>query len=394
MIKKISQLGMRITFSDLYSGYKGIFAEQKKEFIRALSDYLSVKYVYLLNSGTSAFYLILEALKRLSSKREVILPAYTAPAMVLPVLKAGLKPILCDISLNDFNMDLDLLPQIINPDTLCVVPAHMFGVPVSSTDKIKERFSNIFVVEDCAQSFGTKIQEKNTGIFGDMGFLSFNRGKNLPTYNGGCVFTNSQRLSETINIETDKLEEQSGFLNFMLPFKMTALSLAIRPAIYGMFYPLISGFKDNRVPNDFLVNKYTSFQSGVGISLLKRIDEFSQDRYRNGMTLINGLRDIKEVMLPNISKEKKPAFNRLPVVIKDFILREEIKKVLLKNGIDISYMYLRPIHHVFDLGYKKEDFPRATYFAEHLLTLPTHPLLTDKDLDNIIGTIRGVCSGN
>ncbi|RLI00750.1 transcriptional regulator, partial [Candidatus Bathyarchaeota archaeon] len=66
-------------------------------------------------------------------------------------------------------------------------------------------------------------------------------------------------------------------------------------------------------------------------------------------------------------------------------------KELWKVGIETSSMYIKPLHHIFDLGYRKEEFPNACYFAQHLLTLPTHPIMTERQLDKIIEIIRKNC---
>ena len=68
--------------------------------------------------------------------------------------------------------------------------------------------------------------------------------------------------------------------------------------------------------------------------------------------------------------------------------QKDLEKALLKAGIDTSRMYLKPVHRIFDLGFKQDDFPNATYLAERLLTLPTHPLVREEDLSNIIRTIK------
>ena len=85
---------------------------------------------------------------------------------------------LCDISLKTFNMDTQSLEKCINENTLCVVPVHMFGLPMNMEDvmQIAQQHS-LFVVEDAASSLGTTIHNRPTGVFGDIGFYSFNRGK-------------------------------------------------------------------------------------------------------------------------------------------------------------------------------------------------------------------------
>ena len=388
MFTKLSQVGQEITPADLCAGFKSVFISKIPDFREFLSGYLPAKHIYLLNSGTAAFFIILQALKAVSSKTEVILPAYTAPAMVLPVLNCGLKPVICDISLTDFNMDLELLPGLVNENTLCIVATHLFGIPTRGITKLKERFPGAFIIEDCAQSFGSLVEGSNTGCFCDIGFLSFNRGKNLSTYGGGCVFTNTDELARNVETQLNGLKKQCVNSLATLPFKMAAFSLATKPVIYGIFYPLISLFKDMFVPKDFLVRQYSSIQSGVGLVLAARIKEASGKRYKNGTNLTNGLSGTRGISLALISKEVIPAFNRLPVLLNNPQSQKDLEKALLKAGIDTSRMYLKPVHRIFDLGFKQDDFPNATYLAERLLTLPTHPLVREEDLSNIIRTIK------
>ncbi|MEW6088957.1 MAG: DegT/DnrJ/EryC1/StrS family aminotransferase [bacterium] len=388
MIKKITQVGPGAGLENLVSGCRGVFNEPVEKFARDLSDYFYPEKIYLLNSGLAAFYIILETVKNLSSKKEVILPAYTAPSMVLPVLKANLKPVLCDIAKDNFNVDLNSISEIITKDTLCIVPTHLFGIPVSGIEDMKERFQGIFIIEDCAQSLGSTINGKKTGCFSNAGFTSFNRGKNLSTYGGGCIFTGSFELGEKVKAGIDSLAEQAIFSKSILPLKLTAFSLAVNPYMYGLFHLIISRFKDNQVPENFYSRKYSNFQAGVGKSLLDKIDGFSEKRYNNGMFLAEKLYGLKEIIVPVTSKEAKPAFNRFPVLFKNLELRQKIKNALWASGFDTSFMYLKPLHHIFDLGNRKEDFPNANYLAEHLLTLPVHPLLGKDDMERIIQVIK------
>ncbi len=369
-------------------GFRNFFSGHKEEFTAALSQYLSAKYVFLISSGTAALYIILLALKKLSSRKEVILPAYTAPVVFLAVKSAGLKAAACDISLKDFNIDLNSLAKFITNDTLCVILTHLFGIPVLGSENIENKIKNIFIVEDCAQSLGSKIGDLNTGKFGDIGFLSFNRGKNLPIYTGGCIFTNSQDLAKEINKEIVKIKEQNIFLNLLAAFKLISFSLAVNQNVYGVVYPIASFFKETKVPKSFSVREFTDFQKGVGTSLMKDLEISSKKRYENGKHFLDNISGLKDLCLPYIPHNSRPAFNRLPVVVKDQEKRELLVNSLLKNNIDISYMYLKAIHKIFDLGYNDSDFPNADFFAKHLLTLPTHPLVSEYQKDAIVRVIK------
>lgn len=379
-----------LMYADIISASRpSKYRNVREVFARKISEFIQLKNITLTNSGISAFYLILKMLRDGSSKREVILPAYTAGSLVTAVLRAGLEPKLCDVSLGDFNVDCAKLLESITKNTIAVVCVHMFGIGIEGIVGLREKINDDSVlIEDCAQSFGSKIDGKNTGAFSDISFYSFNRGKNLPTYGGGCIGTNSRQLAEKIEEEVQKLPEQNLLNKLSIPVKIFALSLAVRPLIYGLIYPFASHFKDVSLPNDFKCEKITNFQAVVGLILLKKLDELSLKRHQNGMFLIDSLKSFDELILPNIENNSQLAFNRLPVVFKDLRKLKLVEMKLWNAGIETSRMYLKPLHYMFDLGYRQDDFPNATYFAEHLLTLPTHPLVTQKDLDKMVETIK------
>ena len=129
----------------------------------------------------------------------MILPAYTAGSLIVAVKKAGLIPVLCDISLDDFNADRSSVRAAIADNTLAVVMVHMFGIPVGYIEDLKAAMPNhVFLIEDCCQAMGSRIKDKPVGFFGDIGFFSFNRGKNLSANNGGCIITRNSSLEEPL----------------------------------------------------------------------------------------------------------------------------------------------------------------------------------------------------
>jgi dTDP-4-amino-4,6-dideoxygalactose transaminase len=392
MISKIPIIGSTATRSDLLYAFRHVYDKTTLEkFHLALSQFIPSKYIYLTNSGISAFYLILKSLQENSPKKEVILPAYTAGSLVVGIMKAGLKPVLCDISLEDFNLDTGALLKVISPNTLAVVVVHMFGIALKDIERLRKNLpSDIFLIEDCAQSMGSKIKEKQTGKFSDISFFSFNRGKNLPVYGGGCIVTNNEKIVQGIEGNIKNLEEQALFTKFFLPFKVLVFCLATNPYVYGLSYIFASHFKETQPPKDFSVKKINNFQAGLGLVLMKRQAEFFLKRYEKGIFLLNALKEVKEIILPRIAEDSQPIFNRLPILFKDLKKREIVEKELWKKGIETSRMYLKPLHQMFDLGYKKESFPNANYLAEHLLTLPVHRLVKQQDLEKMIEVVRQI----
>ena len=389
MLGKIPVAGYPTSFLDIFESI--LHREYSQDdFNKALKVFLSSRYLFLCSSGLGSLYLILKAIKNTSNKKEIVLPAYTTPSLILPIRKLKLKPVLCDISLDDFNLDTEALANSLSCTPLCVIYVYLFGIVSAGVEYLKRSFSDIFVIEDCAQAFGSRLQGRTVGNFGDASIFSFARGKNLSTYVGGCITTNNDKLAKDIGIEIKNLKEDNLLFKLLIRFELLILSFAIRPYFYGLFYPLIYIFKDKVPHKDFKLRKYTDVQASVGLSFLKRIEEFNKIRYDNGMKLIEGLRDIEYIILPKISSEAEPAFNRFPIVFKDARMRERVRQKLNKIGIEATGMYIRPIHHIYDLGYKKDEFPHAVYLAQRLLTLPVHPLVNQDTIDRMIDILRSL----
>ena len=389
-MKRIPVAAVKIPLCVFKKVFSGKGNNSREEFTENIAILTGKKHIVSFNSGLASFYVILEALKETSSRKEVILPAYTAGSLVVAIKKAGLKPVLCDINKDNFNVDVNKLEKIVSKDTLCILSIHMFGIPDDNILKLKDRFPDVFIIEDCAQSLGSKIEGTPVGKFGDISFFSFNRGKNITSYGGGCIATDIEKIKDVIQNKYNTGKEPSIIKKILLPFKMMALSVACRPLIYGLGYPIIAQFKENKPPEDFNVTRYTEFQASVALWFLGHIDEASSGRNNNGIEIINGLKGLKGIILPEVNDSIYAVFNRLPIIVEDIDKMQIIKKHLWIAGVESSQMYLRPLHHIFDLGYSKEDFPNACYLADRLLTLPVHSLLKKKDVDKIIKTIKEV----
>lgn len=400
MFTRLAIINSSVGFKDIAYALSNIGDKDlSRRFAEVLSEFTQCKYSYFTNYGISSFYIILESLKALSpDRKEVILPAYTAGNLIVAIKKAGLKPVLCDVSLDDFNADKRYLFKAATPLTLAVVCAHMFGIGLDYVRQLKEELpKGVFIIEDCAQAMGTIIRGKLAGGFGDAGFFSFNRGKNLSLYGGGCLFTNNGDLAKEINrVYGLRLADRQACLpamrvlgeNLVALLKVTAFSLAVNPSIFALTYRLSSLFKSNAAVDDFSVDRLSNFQAGLGLSIWNRKENFFRKRYKNGVFLIKALKGIEGIILPNIPESSQPAFNRLPVLFKDIKTMQVAKKRLWQKGIESSNMYVRPLHKMFNLGYRPQDFPNANYIAEHLLVLPAHPGVNGGNLLDMIKIIR------
>ena len=395
MLKKIPTTAVPLSIFEIVKGFRSFFGNKSyiEEFEREFAGYMGSSHAFSFNKCTTSIYIFLKALKKLSNKQEVVIPAYTVPTLVLPIRKAGLKPVLCESSLDTFTMDLERLPEVINDNTLCVLPIYHFGFPHKIDSLLKVASENgFFVLEDTAQAPGALIDGKKVGTLGDAGCFSLCRGKNFSTFNGGMLVTNSDDLAKRIKEERDLLPEQDSSFKIKIPFILTAFSLVTRPVIYGPFYKMIAPFKHTTVHASFEPKQYSDFQAIIGLGLLNRLDEFNEIRLKKGMALYNALKDNEHLILPEITESSTPVFNHMPVVFKEIKTMEKVQAELWNRRIDTGRMYLRPVHHLYDLGYdmQEELFPNALYIAERLLTLPSHPYLDDNSIKKIINVFKSI----
>jgi len=388
--------GTPVSFSDICQGFLSSLNQSIATFESVIKAYTNKKYCYFTNSGTAAFYIILKALKTISTKTEVILPAYTAPSLILPIKKAGLKPVLCDISLKTFNLDIKSVSKHINENTLCIVPVHMFGLPMNMGDvsKIAQQYS-LYVVEDAASSLGTTIDNRPTGAFGDVGFYSFNRGKNLSTLSGGCIVTDREKMVSALETACGSLPGLGLASKLKIATKLIALSIAVRPFFYTIFYDLISKLKYTTLHTDFDSFAYTKFQAGVGCALFEQASKILNRRYDHGMFLFDMLSQTKGIRLPELIPHTVPVFNQFPVLFDNENVKELCFEKINNTGIESTKLYPDPIHRVYDMGYNldKDPFPNATYFSRRLLLIPTHSMMNIEKLSLIVNIIKDCLGG-
>jgi dTDP-4-amino-4,6-dideoxygalactose transaminase len=344
------------------------------------------RHAFMVNSGTTAFYMILRALRRLSDRDEVILPAYTAPSLTLPIKKAGLKYRLVDISLDTFNMDTEKTAAAVSDRTLAILSVNMFGIPVE-LDKINVP-KDTYVIDDAASSFGTKKGYNFTGTFGDIGFISLNRGKNLSTVTGGIIVTGNEKLAELVKDEISQLPSHSTSSKAKLIFKAAALSYAVRPWFYTLFRRMISQFKYTTVHDDFESFQQTVFQRALGCSLLKRSEKIFVDREDKGRLLHNAFIHVKGIRCPIIPNSWRVVFNQFPIVVEDAEKRMKVFDTINSTGLEPTILYDKPIHRIYGNG--SESFPNAEYISERLVLIPVHHYVNSVALYMVVEAVKKV----
>src|SRR4029077_8630822 len=149
-------------------------------FEKMLSEYLKVRHVATVNSGSSADYLSFLGLKNhslntpLKPGDEVITCALSFSTAVSSITLNGLTPVFVDTNLGTYTMDSKNVRDAIGKRTKAILAVHLFGNPCNMDEIMRiAREHDLFVIEDCCDALGSSIRDKQVGTFGDMGTFSF-----------------------------------------------------------------------------------------------------------------------------------------------------------------------------------------------------------------------------
>lgn len=373
--------------SDFSYAFRALFdpGDTLENFISALVEKTGNPNCFLTSSGRSALALILLSLKKGSSRSKVILPAYTCPSVAQAVLWAGLQPVFCDVDPNTLDMNRNSLHELLDQQVLAMIPTHLYGLAQEISDLVQiDQESEIWIIEDAAQAFGASIHGHVVGNAGDFGFYSLGRGKCIPTGHGGVIVSKDrfvpnlkETLRETIQVGTKRdLVSLVMFLGYSLattPFGWWfILRSPLNPAQEGM---------DIKSLPPFTSDSFSSTQAGIGLSILKRIDQIDAIRKENGKRLADILASYEFVHIPKQPPESEPVFLRFPIILDHKARAELIYNLLSQAGMGVSRSYIRTLPDIFSCYHSADPkrFTGANHLAECLLTLPTHPYLIDKD---------------
>lgn len=173
-------------------GYAG---PEEEAYCREFAGFLGGGYADAVNSGSSAVYVALKAV-RPRAFSEVVCGPVSDPGGIMPIALAGCIPIIADAEPGSFNMSPKSLARRITKRTGAIIVAHIAGIPADMDAIMKiARAKKIPVVEDCAQAHGAKYKGRYVGAIGDVGAFSTMFGKHHCTGGqGGVVFTRSEEL--------------------------------------------------------------------------------------------------------------------------------------------------------------------------------------------------------
>ncbi|MFX0033296.1 MAG: DegT/DnrJ/EryC1/StrS family aminotransferase [Candidatus Hermodarchaeota archaeon] len=352
-----------------------LHGEAVKTFEKEFANYIGVKHAIGVNTGTAALHIAIAALN-IGPGDEVIVPPFTFIATASSILHNNAIPIFADIDGKTYTLDPKSVKEKVNSKTKAIIPVHLAGISAnmdSLTEIAKE--NNIFIIEDAAQSIGTKYNGKKVGSIGDIGCFSFYPSKNITTGEGGMITTNSDEIAEQC-----RLLRHHG-----------------EPSWYTY----------DRLGYNY---RMTEIQGAIGKVQLRRIDQFIEIRNKNAQYLSDGVSEIKGIDPPFIPKYCEPAFNywigRIhPDIIglnkTQFIEKFPNSKILYPKPLYETKLFQNKVGYPKgcpwscpfygkEIDYKKISLPNVERVTKEIFSLDIHPKINKQNLDEYIAIMKSL----
>ena len=289
-----------------------------KEFEKNFSRYLNVRYVSLVNSGSSANLVALSALtseilkeRALRPGDEVITTAVGFPTTVNPIIQNKCVPVFVDVDTSTHNVIPSQLEKAVTKKTKAVVLAHTLGNPFNLKEvlRIVEKH-NLWLIEDCCDALGSTYNNKLAGTFGDIATFSFYPAHQITMGEGGAIITNNPFLHRSIRQFRDWGRDcwcntgQDDTCGKRFMWKIGEVPL---------------GYDHKYIYSQIGYNlKLTDFQAAIGVAQLKKLPKFILKRKANFIKLYEGLKKYeKYFILPEKLNKSDPCWFGFMIVVRD-----------------------------------------------------------------------------
>jgi len=374
------------------------YGEYSKKFEKKLSEFLGVKWAFLVNSGSSANLLAFFALtshlledKRIKRGDEVITVAAGFPTTVAPIVQYGAIPVFVDIELKHINIDHTQLEKAVSPKTKAVMIAHTLGNPfnIRAVKEFCDKY-NLWLIEDNCDALGSLYEGKPTGTWGDIGTSSFYPAHHITMGEGGAVYTNNPLLKKILLSMRDW-----GRDCWCEPGKDNTCGRRFDQE----FGKLPKGYDHKYVYSHFGFNlKVTDMQAAIGLAQLEKLPDFIEKRIKNYEMLYNGLKDIEDFQFVEPQPNSQPSWFGFLIILKDGakFTRNEIVSFLEKNNIQTRNLFAGNMlrHPMFESLTENVDYrvvgelKNTDKIMNDAFWIGVYPGLNEDEINYIVKTIK------
>ena len=365
------------------------------KFESEFAKYLGVKYCSLVNSGSSANLIAFMALtspllkeRRVKPGDEVITVAAGFPTTVAPIIQYGAIPVFVDVTIPQYNIDINQLEDALSDKTKAIMIAHTLGNPFDLTF-VKEfcKKHNLWLIEDNCDALGSKYiingEEKFTGTIGNIGTSSFYPPHHMTMGEGGAVYTNDALLNKIIRSFRDWGRD------CVCPSGVDNMCKHRFDRKYG---DLPLGYDHKYVYSHFGYNlKPTDMQAAIGCAQIEKLDGFIEKRGRNFDRLKSNLKEIEDkLILPVACENSKPSWFGFLMTCKEGVDRNKVVNYIEQNGVQTRMLFAGNIikHPCFDemrntkTGYRVvSDLTNTDIIMNNSFWVGVYPGMTDEMID-------------
>ena len=321
-----------------------------------LKEYLDVPQLSLMVNGHMALEMAIQMF-RFSEGTEVITTPFTFVSTTHAIVRNNLKPVFCDVKLEDGVIDEDKIESLVTERTVAVVPVHVYGnaCNIERIQKVADKYG-LKVIYDAAHAFGVKYKGRGIGSFGDASVFSFHATKIYNTVEGGAVAFSD-------------------------------------PKIYDRLYNLKNfGIRDEELITEVGANaKMNEFSAIMGLCNLNHAEKAREERRKRHELYREALGDIKGLRLFAKNPDATDNYAYFPILVEDGypMARDDLYNFLRKNGV-YARKYFYPLTAdaaCFKNKYKRERLERARELAERVLVIPFHAELGHEEMERVISLL-------
>ena len=372
------------------------------EFEKNFAEWIGVKFAHLVNSGSSANLLAFMTLtapelgdRQILPGDEIITVAAGFPTTVTPAIQYGAIPVFVDVTIPQYNIDVDALEAAYSDKCKAVMIAHTLGNPFN-IKAVKEFCTkhNLWLIEDNCDALGSQYtidgETRFTGTWGDIGTSSFYPPHHMTMGEGGAVYTNDPKLNRLILSFRDWGRDcicPSGHDNFC------------GHRFDGDYGELPHGYDHKYVYSHFGYNlKVTDLQAAVGCEQLKKFPSFIERRRHNWDRLKAALAPIADkVILPEPAEGSRPSWFGFLITVPEGSknTRNEVTRYIEDHNVQTRLLFSGNLtrHPCFDQirGTDKYrvsgELKNTDYIMNNTFWVGVYPGMTDEMIDYMAKTI-------